>query len=48
MIWKLLTLAEQSWRTLKAPELMKELNEGKRFKNGIAVETTTEPARKAA
>lgn len=48
MIWKLLAVAEQLWRKHSAPELMKEVYEGKRFKDGIAVETTTEPTRKAA
>jgi transposase-like protein len=48
MIWKLLRVAEKSWRALNAPELMREVYEGKRFKDGIAVETKTEPTRKAA
>jgi putative transposase len=48
MIWKLLCVAEKSWRALNAPHLMKEVYEGKRFKDGIAVRTRTEPTRKAA
>ena len=48
MIWKLLLVAEKSWRALNAPELMQDLYDGKRFKDGIAVETKTEPTRKAA
>jgi transposase-like protein len=48
MIWKLLGVAEQSWRKLNAPELMREVYDGKRFKDGIAVETKTVPTRKAA
>jgi transposase-like protein len=48
MIWKLLGVAEQSWRKLNAPELMREAYDGKRFKDGIAVETKTESTRKAA
>jgi transposase-like protein len=48
MIWKLLGVAEQSWRKLNAPELMREVYDGKRFKDGIAVETKTESTRKAA
>jgi len=48
MIWKLLCVAEKSWRALNAPHLMKEVYEGKRFKDGVAVHTRTEPTRKAA
>jgi transposase-like protein len=48
MIWKLLRVAEKSWRALNAPKLMKELYDGKRFKDGIAVCTKIEPTRKAA
>lgn len=48
MIWKLLLVAQKSWRALNAPRLMKEVYDGKRFKDGIAVRTTMEPTRKAA
>jgi putative transposase len=48
MIWKLLRVAEQSWRNLNAPKLMKDVYEGKTSKDGIAVKTKTEPTRKAA
>jgi hypothetical protein len=48
MIWKLLTVAEQSWRKLNAPELMQDVYHGTRFKDGIAVQTKTESTRKAA
>jgi transposase-like protein len=48
MIWKLLRVAEKSWRALNAPKLMKEVYEGKRFKDGIAVRMKIEPTRKAA
>jgi len=48
MIWKLLCVAEKSWRALNAPHLMKEVYEGKRFKDGVAVQSQTEPTRKAA
>ena len=48
MIWKLLCVAEKSWRALNAPHLMMEVYEGKRFKDGVAVHTRTEPTRKAA
>jgi hypothetical protein len=48
MIRKLLRVAEQFWRKLNAPELMREVYDGKRFKDGIAVDTRAEPTRKAA
>jgi putative transposase len=48
MIWKLLRVAEKSWRALNAPKLMKDLYDGKQFKDGVAVRTKTEPTRKAA
>jgi hypothetical protein len=48
MIWKLLRVAEKSWRALNAPKLMKEVYDGKRFKDGVAVRTRIEPTRKAA
>ena len=48
MIWKLLRVAEQSWRALNAPNLMRDVHDGKRFKDGVAVRTRIEPTRKAA
>jgi len=48
MIWKLLCVAEKSWRALNAPHLMKEVYEGKRFKDGVAVQARMPPTRKAA
>jgi len=48
MIWKLLRVAEQSWRKLNSPELMRQVYSGKRFKDGVAVLTKDEPTRKAA
>lgn len=48
MIWKLLRVAEQSWRALNAPKLMRDAYGGKRFKDGVAVRTRIEPTRKAA
>src|SRR5690242_14035153 len=36
MIWKLLCVAEKSWRALNAPHLMKDVYEAKRFKDGVA------------
>ena len=48
MIWKLMRVAEQSWRKLNAPKLMHKVYEGKLFRDGIAVKTKIEPTRKAA
>ena len=48
MIWKLLRVAEKSWRALNAPKLMRDVYDGKRFKDGVAVRTKLEPTRKAA
>ena len=48
MIWKLLLVAEKSWRALNAPHLMRDVYDGKQFKDGIAVRTKIEPTRKAA
>lgn len=48
MIWKLLVVAEKSWRALNAPRLMRDVYDGKRFKDGVAVRTMIEPTRKAA
>jgi putative transposase len=48
MIWNLLLVAQKSWRALNAPKLMRQVYDGKRFKDGIAVRTTMEPIGKAA
>jgi transposase-like protein len=48
MIWKLLRVAEKSWRALNAPQLMREVYDAKQFKDGIAVGMKLEPTRKAA
>jgi putative transposase len=48
MIWKLLRVAEQSWRALNAPKLMRDIYDGKRFNDGVAVRARIEPTRKAA
>jgi transposase-like protein len=48
MIWKLLLVAQKTWRAINAPRLMRDIYEGKRFKDGIAVRTRIEPTRKAA
>ena len=37
MIWKLMGVAEKNWHKLNAPELMKEVYEGKIFEDGLAV-----------
>jgi transposase-like protein len=47
MIWKLLTVAEKSWRKLNAPGLLKAVYEGQRFKDGVATRIKSEE-RKAA
>ena len=39
MIWKILLVAEKSWRALNAPHLMRQVYDGKPFKDGIAERT---------
>jgi transposase-like protein len=48
MVWKLLTVAEKSWRKLNAPNLLKAVYEGHRFKDGVAVKMRREESRIAA
>jgi putative transposase len=48
MVWKLLTVAEKSWRKLNAPNLLKAVYDGSRFKDGVVVKTRAEETRKAA
>jgi transposase-like protein len=48
MVWKLLTVAEKSWRKLNAPNLLKAVYDGSRFKDGVAVKTRSEETRIAA
>lgn len=48
MVWKLLTVAEKSWRKLNAPNLLKAVYEGSRFKDGVAVKARGEESRIAA
>jgi len=48
MIWKLLLVAQKSWRALNAPHLMRDVYDGKPFKDGVAVRSRTTPTRKAA
>ena len=40
LIWKLLMLAERSFRRLNGPKLLKEVYAGKKFVDGIAMKTT--------
>ena len=37
LIWKMLLVAESRFRSLKAPELMKDVWNGERYKNGVKV-----------
>jgi transposase-like protein len=46
MIWKLLQVAEKSWRKLNAPELVECVYEGRQFIDGVAVKN--EELREAA
>ena len=48
MVWKLLTVAEKSWRKLNAPNLLKAVYDGSCFKDGVAVKTGSEETRIAA
>jgi putative transposase len=48
MIWKLLMVAQKSWRALNAPHLMQDLYDGKVFTDGLAVRSRTMPTREAA
>ena len=48
MVWKLLTVAEKSWRKLNAPNLLKAVYDGSRFKDGVAVKMRVEGTRIAA
>jgi hypothetical protein len=48
MVWKLLTVAEKSWRKLNTPKLLQDVYEGQRFKDGVVVKTKPEETRKAA
>jgi len=48
MIWKLLRVAEKSFRRLDAYWLLKDVYEGKMFADGVAVQTTRIAERKAA
>ena len=46
MIWKILLVAEQRFRRLKAPELMKDVYQGAKYVNGVPVNQV--PEEKAA
>lgn len=48
MIWKLMTVAEQNWRKLNAPELCTELYDGTVFKDGETVIVVKSPEAIAA
>ena len=48
MIWKLLMVAQKSWRALNAPHLLRDVYDGKSFKDGVAVRSKAAPTRKAA
>ncbi|MCL5966984.1 MAG: hypothetical protein M1550_07300 [Deltaproteobacteria bacterium] len=37
LIWKMLLVAESRFRSLKAPELMKDVWNGVRYENGVKV-----------
>ena len=42
VIWKMLMVAEQPFRPLKAPELMEDVYPGAQYPDGIVVEATVE------
>ena len=46
LIWKMLLVAEQRFRRLKAPELMKDVYQGAKYVNGVPVNQV--PEEKAA
>jgi transposase-like protein len=48
MIWKLLQVAEKSFRTLKGYWLLPEVYEGKQFVDGVLLEENKSGERKAA
>lgn len=48
MIWKLLGVAEKSWRKLNSPELLAEVRKGVQFVDGIRVMTTNEEKNRLA
>jgi putative transposase len=47
LIWKILTIAEQKFRRLNAPELLEQVYNGQRFKDGIEVHEMTRTRRAA-
>jgi transposase-like protein len=44
LIWKLLMLAERTFRRLNGPRLMKDVYAGKKFVDGVAVKRAVKPA----
>lgn len=45
MVWKLLTIADRSWRKLNAPRLPKEVYNGSQFQDGVALKMKDEELR---
>jgi len=39
MIWKMLMVAEQRFRRLKAPQLLRDVYNGDKYENGINLKT---------
>ena len=44
VIWKMLLVVEQRFRRLNAPELMKDVYNGEKYEDGVAIQTTEEAA----
>ena len=44
VIWKMLLVVEQRFRRLNAPELMKDVYDGEKYEDGVAIQTTEEAA----
>ncbi len=42
VIWKMLLVAEKRFRSLKAPQLMKDVYQGAEYVNGVPVNPVTE------
>ena len=42
LIWKVLRVAESRWRKLDAPELLKDVYEGRRFVDGKPITRSTD------
>lgn len=48
MIWKLLMVAQKSWRAVNSPHLLQDVYNEKPFKDGVALQSKPLPTRKAA